>query len=162
MVKFLESGCSPGSCHALEVDEGRLLLATRLRVMRRALADLDTRDVETLALAFSPPEGEIRGLGRLSALVLKTEAAAFAHRLSRSTRPLADWLLRLAHRGETDADARACLNHLRVAAEDERDDALRALTKAMRGAVAVEHLRLAAARRRANEDHGRAFDDEDT
>lgn len=85
-----------------EPDRRLVEAATRARLISRALETIHQEHVRVLRSAYG--DSVHRPLtvlyGELSELVVRTEAARRAHRKSRTTRSLEDWLVRLVRRAD--------------------------------------------------------------
>ena len=116
--------------------DGRLVeAATRARLISRALETMPRGHVLTLWVAYG--ESTHRPLvvlyGDLAELVVRTDAAQRAHRKSRTTRALEDWLTRLAARaGRGEAEPKRIVYAVRNEAESKLVAAHRAYTEARR------------------------------
>jgi len=135
--------------------------AARAAPIRRALAQLSRREQSILLRAFGPLRGPaLPSLGDLSALALDVPLAREIHAVSRSDRPFADWLVRLA-RGRSALAVRFTAD-IRSEAERMRAGALAAYRRAALRWQEVERERasLRAAARRALERAGVVLEEE--
>jgi hypothetical protein len=124
MVSAIRVGGSSGLAgHVDGIDDGRLKLATKARMIKRALETLAPVHQRVLHAAFGPFKGELPLLGKAAPVALLTLRAQQAHRDSHTTRSIQEWLLRLVHRvsnslGDHVADDRAVVQT--IAAEATR------------------------------------------
>jgi len=99
MVNAISLGRSAGgSRSSTEMDEGRLAMATKARLIARALDRLDAPQRRVLYAAFGPHARELPILGKAAPVAPLTATAQAAHSASRTARPLEEWLVRLTHR----------------------------------------------------------------
>ena len=116
--------------------DGRLVeAATRARLISRALETMPRGHVRVLRAAYTETRHQpLRPIyGDLAELVVETDAAQRAHRRSRTTRSLTDWISRLAKRaGKGEAEPKRILYLVRSEAESKLVAAHRAYTEARR------------------------------
>lgn len=126
MVQRLQ-GVSGGGTMRLELDGRNIAAAGRARRVKASLLQLSAEHWGVLSVAYSQPGGMVNLAGIMS-LLKSTEAE---HQLSRTTRPLPDWLERLGRRPTTSLRQRL---YARLKGEAERflEEALDAYSKARR------------------------------
>lgn len=126
MVTRLQGLTGGGALH-LELDGRQVAAAGRARRVKAALVQLSVTHWGVLAVAYGQPGGALNLVG-IIAMLKSTETE---HQLSRTTRPLPDWLERLGRRPTTTLRQRL---YARLKGEAERllEEALDAYSAARR------------------------------
>lgn len=136
-VTNIQLGARRGTWTPIQREPAGALVAAaaRARQVSRVLEAVDRQHVLVLLAAYGEaahPQLQA-AYGELAELVTRTTAARQAHRRSRTTRPLSDWLQRLARRADKgELGPRRMVADIRAEAEGRLVAAARAYTDARR------------------------------